>query len=466
MNRLALLSGVVLAGLVLASFAYLSLGSGQRGTASGPQSTSSGSAASTAVGRRCGPTDWTTYHGDNSRAGSAAASAATAVASWRSPKLDGEIYAEPLICGGSLIVATENDTVYSINATSGAVLWRAHLGTPVPGSALPCGNIDPSGITGTPVIDPAGGLVYAVAFEMPGAHELVALNLGDGTAEFSRQVDPPGANPLVQQERGALTLANGKVYVAYGGLDGDCGDYHGWVVGVNADGSGSLLSYQVPSQREAGIWAPSGAAVDGSGDIFVATGNGASDSQFDYGDSVVELSPALKQLDYFAPANWAQLGRGDTDLGSVGPLILGNGEIFQIGKEGVGYLLNSTDLGGVGGQTFSAQVCGSAFGGAASSGSMVFVPCTDGLYALQVSHGAFKVVWQSPSYSSGPPIVTGSVVWALDTSSGTLHGYVTADGSESFSFSAGPVTRFTTPSFGEGRVFVGAGDQVVAFLVG
>jgi len=383
-----------------------------------------------------------------------------------SPRLDGQVYAEPMLCGGSLIVATENDTVYSLNATSGAVLWRTHVGTPMQGSALPCGNISPSGITGTPVVDTSTGLVYIVAFETPGFHELVALNVRDGGVRFSRPADPPGANPLVQQERGALSLSDGRVYVPYGGLLGDCGNYHGWVVGLNADGRGNMVSYQVPTQREGGVWSPSGAAIDASGNLFISTGNGASSSQFDYGNSVIKLSPALEQLDYFAPTNWLRLNEADTDLGSVGPLLLENGEVFQIGKEGVGYLLNASHLGGIGGQLYSARACASAFGASARLGSLVFVPCTNGLFAIATSQKSFQVVWQSPDFPAGPPIVTGGVVWTLDTSSGALHGYSTATGGQLFSFEVGRATRFTTPTFGDGRVFVAAGTEVFAFLVG
>ena len=466
MNRLVVLSALVLAGLVLASFSYFSYSSGRSGTTTTSESSSSatGTASTTGSAEGCAPGDWTTYHGDNSRSGDAASSVSSARTDWESHGLDGAVYAEPVLCGGSLIVATENDTVYSLNSTTGAVLWKAHLGTPLQGSALPCGDIDPSGITGTPVIDQKTGVAYVVAFETSGVHELFALNLKDGSVKFSRQVDPPGANPLVQQERGALSLANGMVYIPYGGLYGDCGDYHGWVVGVSSDGGGPLLSFEVQSQREAGIWAPPGGAVDGSGNLFVATGNGASASQFDYGNSVIELSPSLLQVGYFAPTNWAELNQGDTDLGSVGPLLLGNGYLFQVGKEGVGYLLNATNLGGIGGQLYSAQVCSSAFGGSANSGSMVFVSCTDGLYALEVSQESFKVAWQGQSFSAGPPIVTGSIVWTVDASSGTLHGYAVSNGAEQFSFNTGQVTRFTTPAFGDGRVFVAAGTQVFAFL--
>jgi hypothetical protein len=271
---------------------------------------------------------------------------------------------------------------------------------------------------------------------------------------------------LVQQERPALSLGNGRVYIPYGGLEGDCGQYHGLVVGLNADGSGGMVSYQVPTGREGGIWAPSGAAIDGSGNVFVTSGNGASSSTFDYGNSVIELSPTLQQLAYFAPSNWLQLNQGDTDLGSVGPLLVGHNELFQIGKEGVGYLVNTTNPGGIGGELFSGQVCSSAFGGTALALNLVFVPCSDGLVALTLSSNSFKVLWRSAGYSSGPPIITGTVVWALDTSSGKLHGYNINNGTELFAFSTGGVTRFTTPSAGDGRVFVGAGQQIFSFAVG
>ena len=70
--------------------------------------------------------------------------------------VDGAAYAQPLIVGSEVIVATENDTVYVLDVSTGAVRWSRHLASPVP-SGLPCGNIDPSGITGTPVADVAAG---------------------------------------------------------------------------------------------------------------------------------------------------------------------------------------------------------------------------------------------------------------------------------------------------------------------
>ena len=469
----------VIAIVLVSAFGYLALqpGSMKTGTTTTRTSPTSSQASSSSTSSGCGiapgqpDSDWTTYHGNNSRNGDAFPAMAgrqlsCAQLAWKTPPLYGVVYAEPLTYKGVVVVATEEDMVYGLNLTSGAEIWSASLGTPVNGSSLPCGNIDPTGVTATPVIDPATSTVYVLVFKAPGAHYLVALDLNTGNIRSTTPADPPGADPHVQQERSALSLGNGRVYVMYGGLAGDCGDYHGWVVGVNADGSGGMVSYEVPTEREAGIWAPSGAALDSSGNLFVTSGNGASLTAFDFSNAVIELSPTLQELAYFTPSNWVQLNQGDTDLGSVGPMLLGEGEVFQVGKEGVGYLLNASHLGGVGGQKFSGQVCSSAFGGTASAGNLVFVSCTDGLVALNTTSAAFSVLWQGPDYPAGPPIVTGSVVWTMDTSNGWLHGYQVDTGAPVFSTQTGGVTRFTTPSAGEGRVIVAAGSEVFAFLLG
>jgi outer membrane protein assembly factor BamB len=384
---------------------------------------------------------------------------------WTSPDLDGAVYAQPLVLEDRVFVVTENDSIYALGAGTGRVIWRTHLGEPVPRSALPCGNIDPTGITGTPVIDPTSGLLYAVAFVMPGRHELVAVETASGEVRFRKPADAAGSDPLVHQQRGALAISGQRVYVPYGGLFGDCGNYRGTVVGVALDGSGGLAAYRVPAEREAGIWGPSGIAVEPSGDLLVATGNGSSGSQFDFGNSVIRLSPELRLVDWFAPSNWRDLNVGDTDLGSVGPAVLSNGLVFQVGKEGVGYLLRLSHLGRIGGQAFSNRVCeGSSFGGTAAQGPFVYVPCSGALVTLRVQAGPrFTVAWTGGGLQPGPPIVAGGAVWTLDVGSGRLFGFDAKTGHEVFRSDVGSVTRFASPTAAAGRLFVAAGGGVAAF---
>src|ERR1700736_4687397 len=311
-----------------------------------------GTAAAAAAG-------WPTYHRDPSRSGYDPSTGLPPPShrAWASSSLDGHVYAEPLVIGTRVLVATEGDSVYALAPESGRTLWRTHLGTPVSRSSLPCGDIDPLGITGTPVADPSAGRLWLVAFVQPGRHELVGLDLADGAVRSRRSVDPPQADPRALQQRAALALSNGVVYVAFGGLFGDCGTYNGWVVGARTDGSGSLLTYRVNTNGRAGIWGASGPAIDASGDLYVSTGNGNSTSAFDFGDAVIRLSPELRVLDWYAPPNWANLNSGDTDLGSMGPALVGGNLLFQAGKEGTGYLLRADHLGGINGQAFKAAVC-------------------------------------------------------------------------------------------------------------
>lgn len=227
-------------------------------SASAPTSPTASSQATTAGSSTSPGDDWTTYHGDNGRTGYEQASNFTSVKSdWNSSTLDGDVYAEPLVYGGEVFVATENNSVYALNATDGGVVWRTNLGTPVPGDKLQCGDIDPTGITGTPAIDPSTGMLYVVSFSSL-HHTLSALKVSTGAVEFQRAVDPPGFDVTAQQERSALSLANGMVYIPYGGLDGDCGSYHGWVVALPENGTGSTDVYQVPTGNEGGIWGPLG----------------------------------------------------------------------------------------------------------------------------------------------------------------------------------------------------------------
>ena len=140
----------------------------------------------------------------------------------------------------------------------------------------------------------------------------------DRQAKVRRLVDTAGMDPRAHQQRPALTLANGMVYIAYGGLDGDCSDYIGRVVASRTDGEGPLLVYTVPTPREGGIvWATPGPSVDATGNLYVSVGNGAITSgQWDHSDLVLKLSPTLHLEDAFAPTSWGQDNANDADLGS------------------------------------------------------------------------------------------------------------------------------------------------------
>jgi outer membrane protein assembly factor BamB len=407
------------------------------------------------------PPNWTMYHFDQQRTGYRPNIPDPHQLSvvWQTP-LDGAVYGEPLVVGNQVLVATENDSVYSLNADSGQVLWKTTVGTPVPLSDLPCGNINPLGITSTPVYDPAHGLVFVVAEVTGPAHVLFGLDTQTGKVLVQRSVDPPNMDPTAHQQRAALALSGGYVYIAYGGLYGDCGDYHGWVVASQTDGSGPLLSYQVPTQREGGIWAPAGPTIGASGEVYVSVGNGSATSgAWDHSDSVLQLSPDLQLQSAFAPTSWPQDNAADLDLGSLGPVLLPDGRVFSAGKSGIGYLLPAGTLGGVGSELQAQPVC-HAYGGAATVGYTIFLPCTEGLQQVLVGQGpSFTLGWRQ-SQVQGSPIVGGNTVYA--TSNGTLYALDANTGSIRASVSVGNVSRFATPTLYQSRVFVGTLNGVTA----
>jgi len=414
-------------------------------------------------GAQPGGAAWPTYHRDAARTGLEpnGPAAASLRRTWESPPLDGAVYAEPLFVGNHVFVATEGDTVYALDGTTGQVQWQTSLGEPVPRSDLPCGNIDPTGITSTPVVDSARGLVYVVPFLMPAHHELVALDLASGAERFRRPIDPPGRDPKVEQQRSALAVVGDQVLVAYGGLFGDCGNYKGFVIGAPADGSGDLTTYEVPAARAAAIWAPPGPVVDNNS-AYVATGNAIGSGDPDLSNSVLRLSlPALQLQDSWTAQNRDELSRSDTDLGSTSPVPVGDGLVFVVGKEGVGYLMRADRLGGTGGEVFSGPVC-RGFGGTASLPPLLFVPCRDELVALRIDGASFSIAWRA-SRVDGSPIVTGDTVWALDLDGGQLHAYRAADGQELASTPVGDAANFATPAAGNGLVVVAADRRVLAF---
>ena len=427
--------------------------------------TSQQGATPTATTAPANNTDWTTYHRDNQRTGYIANTPDphSLTRAW-SAQLDGAVYAEPLVVGNRVIVATEGDTLYALDPAHGTVLWHTNVGTPVPQSNLPCGDIFPLGITGTPLYDPATGLVYAVAEVAGPAHILVGVDVTNGQMKVRRVVDTDGMDPAAHQERGALTLANGMIYIPYGGLDGDCSDYIGRIVASRADGQGPLLVYRVPTPREGGMWATPGASADANGNLYISVGNGAITSgQWDHSDSILKLSPTLQLLDAFAPTSWAAENAGDVDLGSQGAVLLPNNFVFIAGKSGKGYILRANGLGGIGGQVDEQDVCVS-FGGAATVGSTIFVPCIDGVRQVSVdANGNMHLGWQAAKGIFASPIVGGHTVYSH--SNDTLFALNMDTGQVIASLNMGLLNRFVTPTIAGSSIFIGTLTGITAINI-
>jgi len=412
---------------------------------------------------------WPTYHLNTRRTGASPDTPrpTSPEVAWQKV-LDGSVYGEPLDVGGMVIVATENDSVYALDPGSGSVLWRTHVGTPVPQGDLPCGDIFPLGITGTPAFDPVSQTVFAVAEESGPVHVLYALDAATGAVRWSRRVDIQIAseNPAAVQQRPALAVANGYVYIGFGGLDGDCAQYRGAVVAVPTTDSGPTLQYVVPTTREGAVWATGGPVVGPGGTVFVSTGNGAATANpWDHSDSVLELSPTLGLISAFAPSSWAFDNQHDLDLGSVAPTLLPDGEVFIAGKGGTGYVLRQTALGGVGGELASGPTCGGemAFGGTSFYSDTVYLPCQNGVEAIAVaSSGSFSVLWQTSTGANGPPVLGGGCVWSVDTDSGVLYALDRVTGATIERVAIGSVPHFSSPTLVGSRAFVGTDQGVTA----
>jgi polyvinyl alcohol dehydrogenase (cytochrome) len=415
----------------------------------------------TATALSTDPQTWTTYNGSSSRAGVSSAapvSAAPAVA-WQA-QLDGAVYGQPLLMGDQVYAATENDSVYALDQKTGAMLWRTHLASPQPLSALPCGDINPLGITSTMVFDPATDSLFALAEEDGGDHVLFALNPANGTVKWKRTAEPPVGLPIDTQQRGALTLAFGRVYIGFGGLAGDCANYIGSVVGVPTNDVGASVTYHIPTAREGGIWAPGGLSVSGN-ELFAIDGNGASTTTYDGSDSVVGLSPALVRQSFFAPATWVQDNENDKDLGIMTPAPVG-GDLLAVGKNGYAYLLDPAKLGGIGGQLAQLMVC-PAYGSAAVQGTTVYVSChSGGTRALSVADGTIRILWASTTPTNGSPTVDRTSVWTTDFTDGVLYRLDASTGAVTGQLTIGSLPHFASPTLGAGRVYVGTMSGVTA----
>jgi hypothetical protein len=407
----------------------------------------------------------TTYHYDNRRTGwnsNEPNLTPTNVGSayfglLRSVALDDQVDAQPLympainITSGQfqgahnvVYVATENNSVYAIDAEGGAVLLKANFGAPVP-KPLACDNNGPNvGINSTPVIDSASSTLYVMVYTLQStepAYFIHALDLGSLTDKVAPRLVTASQtlnddstfnfNAKYQRQRPALLLANSNVYAAFGSFcDYSPGLSRGWLLGWQAGtltplAANHVFNTQATSPKNfflSSIWmSGSGPASDDLGNILVVTGNSdpsgtTYDGATSLQESVIKVSPDLSTvLDIFTPWNWATLDQTDADLGSGGVLVLPDQPgsyphlAVAAGKSGTMMLMNGDNLGGY--STTTNNVLGKYGIGPCWCGPSYFVDPVDSLGRVVSSGGRAVNLWK---VKSSP---TTALTWVANTTS-------------------------------------------------
>jgi hypothetical protein len=458
-------------------------------------------------------------------------------------KVDGDIYAQPLFLGGVeipgkgrhdvLFVATEHDSLYAFDAYGkpATPLWQVSFlkdgVTTVSARSVECPFIYPEvGITSTPVIDAETGTLYVLARtketrgllpseyhqrlhalavttgveKFGGPEDIQASVSGKGAASFG--VGKLTFDPLTENPRASLLLANGMIYMTWGSSC-DVGPYHGWALAYDAHTLQQKAVFNAsPDSDESGFWASdTGPAADGQGNVIVAVGNGHFDAAAggrDYGDSLLKLNgQTLKVEDYFAPFNVDELERNDGDLGSGGPVLLPDesrahrrlavvagkgGTIYLVDRDRMGHYQARSDSHAV--QTIPGR--GGVYGSMAYWNHDLYVlsdgesdalrefTVKDGLLSLKASSGAsMPGICATPVVSANG--MKDGVLWVLRSKSwngqdgpATLSAFDAENATHQLYSSeqnsardrAGLALRFNIPTVVNGRVYVGVKGAV------
>ena len=291
----------------------------------------------------------------------------------------GEFTGSPLFLAGAtpgtgrfFAATTEND-VYALDEMTGTVVtgWPHNIGGYLVNAPVCGGDPVNHGIVGTPILDAVGKKIYVAAAMTDGHHEVHALSTDTGMEVMGWPVNiskintgAVGFQSDVQNQRSALTLVNGTLYVAYGGYCGDAGQYRGFVFGINTADPTKVGSWYTMDARQSGIWAAGGFPSDGNG-IFAVTGNAAGVSgNHANSDSeeilrITDLGTAHRDtVNMFYPtAEWVDpMNTGDQDFGSASPAIVSvpgatpSSIIVAPAKPGRVYFLDAANLGGSLGQ--------------------------------------------------------------------------------------------------------------------
>lgn len=459
-----------------------------------------------------------------------------------SRSVDGQLYAQPLYVPNVAIpgvgtynvvyAATENDSVYAFDAdgTATSPLWKTSLlggGQALNTTDVNCTNITPLvGITSTPVIDPATNTMFVVARTKTGTtgkyiyyQTLYAVDIVTGAIVNSVQIQASissrhngtvSFNTLMENQRPALLLSNGVVYIAWAS---HCDDspWHGWVIGYNETTlQQSGVFNTTPDAIDGGIWQGGGGlAADASGSIFFSTGNGTFDANVDgqdYGDSVVKLTPTGGELsvgDWFSPMDQANLNTLDWDVASGGVMLLPDQAglyphvMVAGGKGSTVYELNRDSLGGFNSTanqnlltlpaTIGTEVegSGSRAAGPAYWQGQVYYAASLGYpmqFSLQNSVISSLPVAQSNKhfgYPGGSPTVSANgnsngIVWIVETDKFGSNGNAILRAFDASNVSrelydtsqkstrdaAGPAVKFVVPTVANGKVYVGTQDEL------
>jgi hypothetical protein len=424
--------------------------------------------------------------------------------------ISGNVYAQPLYIEGGpggrakVVVATESNNVYALDALDGTVIWQRNVGPPV-SSGLLCGNISPLGITGTPVVHLGSrSLFFDAMINGPTKrHFIFSLNVDTGAIRPGWPVDVNATatyngmtfTSSIQNQRGALGLVTGIVYVPYSGHFGDCGPFHGWVVGVPINNPASVRAWATTAIG-GGIWGHGGVASDGT-NVFVVTGNTFNTGgNWGGGEAIIRLQrgPIFSgnPTDYWAPTNWLSLDNGDIDLGGCGPVLIDvpgatpSQLALALGKDGKAYLLRRSNLGGITAPVASANVANSVRGQSAAT-----YRTPQGTYFVfrngSGAVSAYKITatnppriipaWTVSQNGQGSPWVTttggtnNSIVWVVGAEGDQrLHGYNGDTGAVVYA-GGGPnelmtgTRKWNTGVVARGRIYFAARNKVYAFAV-
>jgi len=424
--------------------------------------------------------------------------------------ISGNVYAQPLYIEGGpsgpmIIAVTESNNVYALDATTGTVIWQVNVG-PAVTSGLTCTNINPAGITGTPVVDLASrSLFFDALIDGPTKkHFIYSLNVDTGATNAGWPVDVNATatyngmtfESRVQEERGGLALVDGIVYVPYSGYSGDCDNYHGWVVGV--DISNTSVGAWATTAIGGGIWGHGGVASDGT-NMFAVTGNTFNTAgNWMGGEAIIRLQAGPiwsgQPMDYWAPTNWFNLDLGDTDLGGVSATVIDvpgatpSELVLALGKDSNAYLLDRNNLGGITLPVAQANVSGINRGTSAVTyhtrlGTYIaFHNDTGVIKAYKVTATSPPTIifaWSQTQNGRGSPWVTtidgtnNTIVWVAGTGNGgdqRLHGY---DGDTGAVIYAGGglnelmtgTQQWNTGIAVRGRIYFAANNRIYAFML-